>query len=292
MRTSATKKGVVACLAFGLGNQLLQFAAGYTISRRLNLPLDLDATWFDRDPGQTAARNLLLLRIVGENDYRSLVQPSRLQHFKDRSRRLTTLSVKRPFKYGLPIWNEGMGYSEQFEQIDKAVCITGVPNLHSYDGRRSEILSMFARGISRASDISPPDEAYAFVHIRLGDFASNPIVAQKMVQLSVDYYTAAMQRFEERHGQTRWIICSDDPEAAIDRLPRNFLIERSESRSEFDDLHIISQSTGGVIANSTFSLWGGLLAQNNNGHVIAPKVWRADGHKGPVLPENFDCLEY
>ncbi|MEY8096897.1 alpha-1,2-fucosyltransferase [Falsihalocynthiibacter sp. S25ZX9] len=186
---------------------------------------------------------------------------------------------------GLPIWSNGMEYSEPFDQIDRPVCITGVPDLSDHDGKRPEFLSKLSDGISRASDITPPDDAYAFVHIRLGDFTSDPKVARKMVQLSIDYYTAAMQKFEEHHGQTRWVLCSDDPQAAIDRLPRNFAIEQSDSHSEFDDLHIMSQSAGGVVANSTFSLWGGLLAQNNNGTVIAPKIWRSDGPGSPKLPE-------
>jgi hypothetical protein len=284
------KNRVVVCLAFGLGNQLLQFSTGYTLSRRLNLPLDLDISWFDRDPDQTAARELLLLQVIGDDGYRNLLQYSRFRGIRDRFIRLASMSWKQPIRHGLPMWLNRTEYSEPFNRIDRPVCITGVPDLNFDKSTRGEILSILSDGISRASDCSPPDEDYAFVHVRLGDYVSNPRVAKKMVGLSKDYYMAGMRRFEERHGPTRWIVCSDDPEAAIDRLPRNFAIECSDSCSEFDDLYIMSQSRGGVIANSTFSLWGGLLAGNNNGTVVAPKVWRNDGPEKTSLPEGWVIL--
>ena len=108
-----------------------------------------------------------------------------------------------------------------------------------------------------------------------------------MVDLKVDYYETAMRLYEARNGKTRWILLSDEPENALSRMPSNFSVELGGGSSEFDDLFLMAKSRGGVIANSTFSLWGGLLAAHKGGDVVAPSVWRQDGRPSPVLPSTW-----
>lgn len=281
-------RAVVSCISYGLGNQLLQFAAGYGLSKRLRHPFDLDISWFDRSAGPTSTRSLLLTDIISNSSYRYLLDYSSWDLISDRTRRLLTLSIKRPYRHGVPIWNHSARSFQSFAELSTPVCIVGVPGYKdalSID--RIEILKIISAGLGRATGVEMPTKKYAFVHVRLGDFVSNPNVKAKMVQLSRNYYQEAMQRYEAKHGKTKWILLSDEPQNALDKLPRGFSVELGCGTSEIDDLYLMSRSCGGVIANSTFSLWGGLLAESNGCSVIAPAIWREDGRAPPELPKNW-----
>lgn len=280
-------KAVVSCISYGLGNQLLQFAAGYGLAHHLGRPLDLDVSWFDKDPGTTEPRSLLLTEILPRETYRRKLHYTRLQHLKDFTVRALTLSLKRPYRYGAPLWNPARDTVESFESIQRPVTITGVPSyLHALYYERNQILSMITKGLSEKSR-SLQNSEYAFVHVRLGDFVARPHVRAKMEQLSQEYYGAAMRRYEQERGETQWILLSDEPDKALDRMPQGFSISAHEGGSEIEDLNIMARSQGGVIANSTFSLWGGILADHNGGTVVAPSVWRRDGRPAPKLPDTW-----
>ena len=281
-------KAVVACISYGLGNQLMQFAAGYSLARRLECSLDLDIAWFDQDPGTTAARSLLVTRIVPENSFRRLLHYSRWNLFRDRIRRGFALSIRHPYRHGVPMWNPRVHQWTSVADLSTPVCIVGVPGCKDalYD-RRKEIFEIVSDGLGKAASVATPTEEYAFVHVRLGDFVSSPHVKAKMVQLSRDYYKEAMRRYEAKNGKARWILLSDEPDKALEKIPREFSVELGHGQSEIDDLFLMSRSSGGVTANSTFSLWGGLLAEHNGGTVIAPTTWREDQRTAPTLPDTW-----
>lgn len=282
---------VIACISFGLGNQLLQFAAGYALARRLHCPLDLDVSWFGAAPSNTAPRKFLLTDILPAQSYRRLLKRRRRRDLF-RNRALWLMSgANIAYRHGAPIWSGGGRSVAPIETLTAPVCISGVPTYHeAMHYAQDEILGLIADGLARRTQVTPPESTYAFVHVRLGDFVSSPTVAAKMVQLSQAYYAKAMRLYEERHGRTRWILLSDDPPNAVRRLPDDFAIEEWIGKSEMDDLFLMSRSQGGVLANSTFSVWGGLLAGGNEGDIIAPRVWRCDGRAPPKLPEHWIAI--
>lgn len=175
-----------------------------------------------------------------------------------------------------------------FDDLSTPVCILGVPGYRdALHDRRKEILEIVSDGLGKAASVTTPTEEYAFVHVRLGDFVSSPHVKAKMVQLSRYYYEEAMRCYESRNGKTRWILLSDEPEKAFKKMPEGFSIEFGYGQSEIDDLFLMSRSSGGVTANSTFSLWGGLLAEHNGGRVVAPTMWRQDKRGAATLPDTW-----
>lgn len=269
---------VVACLAYGLGNQLFQYATAFALSRRLQLPLDLDVSWYQREASGTVARNLLALQMIGDQGYRAIITPSRGQRLIDYVRRYAPSASEIPYKHGYPMWNNRWPECADFARIKEPVCITGVPERYSYfDAYRAPLLAQLRTGLLAASKVEAPNKEYAFVHIRLGDYIKKPNVAKKMVQLNRSFYAAAMAAYENERGKMPWVLCSDEPKAARTLIPDGFEFVETLAISEFDDLHLMANTGGGVIANSTFSFWGGLLAQDNGGTIISPKTWRKDG---------------
>lgn len=281
-------KAVVANISFGLGNQLLQFATGYALSKRLGCPLDLDVSWFSRDPVNTAQRDLLITRLIPTNCYRQMLNFSKPDLFRDRACRIANRSWSRSYRHSVPVWSDQLEFCEPFTEIRRPVCIIGVPgDLQNFSNVRTALREILIEGLSSAADISPPVGDYAFVHVRLGDYVTDAQVAAQMRSLDLSYFSSGIDAYEAKHGRTKWMLCSDNPRAALNLIPKGINIEVSKGRSEFDDMLLMARSNGGVISNSTFSLWGGLLSEANAGSIVAPRVWRKDALSLPPLPSDW-----
>lgn len=110
---------------------------------------------------------------------------------------------------------------------------------------------------------------YEVIHVRGGDYKSrkNRIV---MGELSNRYYTGVLSK-----KSTILRLCiSDDLEFARWKL-RNIAVDHFFGPNELDPLQgikIMQEARKLIVANSTFSWWGGIAAWNNlNSEVIFPK---------------------
>lgn len=282
-------KAVVAHISYGLGNQLLQFAAGYALSKRLGVPLDLDVSWYHKENKNTAPRELQVTQMIPNSFYRRKFVYSKIDLFQDRVKRILTGSISRYYRTGVPIWLENEPSSEPFNSLSRPVCIAGVPTNFQYFAEELDVLrEEFIKHLSTLSDIRPAEDDYAFIHVRLGDKVNSPIASVKFVSLGLPYYTSAIKAYEAKHGPTNWVLCSDDPREALPRLPKGINIEvNNKPRTEFDDFLLMANSKGGVIANSTFSLWGGLLSDVNGGSIIAPNDWWLIDRPPLNMPSNW-----
>ncbi|MDT0681292.1 alpha-1,2-fucosyltransferase [Roseicyclus sp. F158] len=274
---------IVAQISFGLGNQLLQFGAAYAIARRLGVPLDLDLSWFGATHGdKTTARAEELTALVPDHLYRNLCRQGRWTTVTDGLRKGLT---GRETRFGLPVWDAYWSRTEDAATLAAPLYIKDI----SFDTRLMapalpDILPAVRARL--AARYRAPEGRYAFLHVRRGDYLSKKF-ARKFRLLGPDWYGAAMSAYEEANGKARWILCSDDPPAALETMPEGFSIETSPATSTLEDLALMAGASGGVTANSTFSLWGGLLS---GGAVVAPGEWRVDGRASPVLPEHWTLL--
>lgn len=282
--------GVVSRISFGLGNQMYQFAAGYTIARRLGCAFDLDVSWYQKPPQNTAPRQLLLTEFVFPPHFRKLRDYKPVDHLIDRLFRSTDLFRFKPHRYRVPIWVAGGGDSS-FDSINSPVFVEGVPVKPALESHLlNEVIEIYRTGLKSALEINPPFESFAFVHVRLGDYVSNESVQSKVVNLNKEHYRKAMSRYEALNGPTNWILISDDVESASSIIPGEYAVQSIGCSSELEDLQLMMMSEGGVIANSAFSLWGGLISKGGNSNVIAPKYWRKDQTRTPSMPIQWTLL--
>lgn len=128
-------------------------------------------------------------------------------------------------------------------------------------------------------NIDPKDKVA--IHIRRADYLglsdTHPVQPKS-------YYLSAMEEFPD----SEFLIFSDD----IDWCRRSDMFFGEEKKGYFfsngdtnQDLYLMSQCRGHIIANSSFSWWGAWLA--NSGKVIAPKQWF--GPKGPKNWQDVYC---
>lgn len=276
---------VVSCLAWGLGNQLFQFTAGYALARKLDVPLDLDISWYQRSRNNW--RDLLVTEIFPRSWYRHLTGYTKKDYYIDRLLRYANFSKPFQYRHRMIKWHRNLDDSWPFERILKPVCLSGIPqNFRYLHGFEQEIREQIISFLRQKAPNTSLGENYAFVHVRLGDFVSNPKVSAEWHNLTQDYFQSAMSRYEDISGPTNWIVCSDEPERALAYVPKNYQVELSPGKSELEDLYLMANSAGGVISNSTFSAWGAFLAQQHNETIIAPQKWWRD-KPAPPLPSSW-----
>ena len=126
-----------------------------------------------------------------------------------------------------------------------------------------EKLNLPTESLSR----NPRLKESVFIHIRGGDYVNHPIHDIKLD----NYYERAIKLFPE---ETVFSIFTNDIEYAqsksfLKNVPHVFVNE-----SEVDSLYLMSQCSGGICANSTFSWWGAYL--NRARKLILPSRWYND----------------
>ncbi len=188
-------------------------------------------------------------------------------------------------------------FNENFFQIKKAAYLDGYWQSYHYPksceiyirddfkfrnppiGQNLEILDR----INSSNSVS--------IHVRRGDYITNPTFNSVHGFVGIGYYTKAIQQIVERIEFPNYFIFSDDIEWVKSNLRINknvFYISHNLGRDSFEDMRLMSMCKHNVIANSSFSWWAAWLNTNPNKVVIAPANWFADRLAVPSY-ENFIC---
>lgn len=113
------------------------------------------------------------------------------------------------------------------------------------------------------------------VHIRRGDYVSNPKTASKHGALPLSYYEAAVTELKKTVSNPVFYIFSDDIEWCKQNLsflkPAVYVSDPELSFAE--EITLMSLCRHHIVANSSFSWWGAWLDPRTDKTVIAPKEW-------------------
>jgi len=126
------------------------------------------------------------------------------------------------------------------------------------------------------------------VHIRLGDYRSNP----NLGHLSKDYYLSNLQQeWNSKLYKKIWIF-SDEINFAKKLIPP-YLIPHciwvdEEITNPATTFQVMRLGQGYILSNSTFGWWAASLSNNINSRVIVPKPWFKN-QKNPdkLIPEKW-----
>jgi len=114
------------------------------------------------------------------------------------------------------------------------------------------------------------------LHIRRGDYVTNPTANAVHGVLHLNYYRDAIELLVKSLGERfRIVVFSDDIEWAQQTLTCNqplYFISGS-TLTPHEDLHLMATCDHHIIANSSFSWWGAWLNPSPTKVVIAPKNW-------------------
>lgn len=132
------------------------------------------------------------------------------------------------------------------------------------------------------------------VHVRRGDYVTNPVATAHHGVLGQGYYNKALERVrEEEPAQVTWF--SDDLDWVRTNLarPGDQLCSPEWAAKAGGEIAVMAACRTRVIANSSFSWWGGWLGLQPDlgGRVIAPAAWfTSSTSHSTLIPENWVTL--
>ena len=130
------------------------------------------------------------------------------------------------------------------------------------------------------------------IHIRRGDYISNPITNSFHGVCDLNYYYNAMEFIAQKLPSAHFIIFSDEPEWVKNNLKPTFeytFININSNGVAAEDMRLMGYCKHHIIANSSFSWWGAWLNSCESKIVIAPKKWfkKPEIDTSTIIPLNW-----
>ena len=269
---------IISEIKMGLGNQLFQYAAGFSLSRYQNVPFVLDVSSYEID-----YRREFCLKYFEINDIKTEIETDSDEdvyfdyyvepHFSfDNS-----FFTKKDFTYLSGYWQSG----RYFEMFEKDIC-----ERFLVKRQYIEHLNLDKLGFNNCQSVS--------LHIRRTDY----IIFTFMEVLSLTYYYKAIESLKHRYNNLRFYIFSDD----MDWVKQNFdtkgldciFVSRICTKNHLEDFYLMQQCKHHIIANSTFSWWTAWLSRYSDKQVIAPAKWfsnQACGKLNDLIPQGWLVID-
>ena len=281
----------------GLGNQMFQFAMGYAMVLRNNMPLWLDIRSLKESAEEGNIKRAYELgcfslpaAVVEANKMEAILEAGK-------GKLARYLGIGRINR----LEESGFRYNPAYSRTPTPVYINGYFQSEQYfrDYTR-EIRSVFLKqAVIAENDFWNQEIKSAAVpvamHVRRGDYTANPETLKFHGICNATYYEKAVNKILEKHADARFFVFSDDIGAAaaeLGHLSENMrFVEHKTPRIAAYDMLLMSRCRHNIIANSTYSWWGAWLNENPDKMVIAPQRWFADeamqAQTGDLIPETW-----
>lgn len=289
---------IIVRLMGGLGNQMFQYAAGKRLALTQGVELKLDVRYF-RKPGYrrylldhfhitegfTSDKELRRFKCNGK-PWWSLLSNSRRRQAKD----LSPLFIKeKQYQYddrilhlGKDAYLDGYWQSESyFKDIEREI-------------RETFIFRNTSEGAARVAGLIRSSNSVS-LHIRRGDYIKGEGATQVFEILSLEYYRDAVNHIRSEVDSPHLFVFSDGLPWVQENMSfdcQTTIVDMSTGESPFDDMYLMSLCRHNIIANSTFSWWGGWLNENDDKIVIAPSAWFKSGEIDIeyLIPEGWKMI--
>ena len=133
--------------------------------------------------------------------------------------------------------------------------------------------------VAQMSDCLLKGEIPVSLHIRRGDFVSNPHSAAYNGLLGIPYYEKAVSLLMSKYlPKIAVFVFSDDIVWAKEnlRLTCPIYFVSNPNIPDYEEIILMSKCSHHILANSTFSWWGAWLNPNHDKIVIVPRQWIAN----------------
>ena len=278
-------------LTGGLGNQMFQFATGYTIAKKHNVDLSLDLRWFKRRQLHNGfelqrvfdiyskvsfLNNPLSFKSINFNEILNKIDKTfyifNEPHFHYTSNILNI--PRRCFLKGY--WQSELYFKDCTEDLKK------IFNLNRQLDKKN---SLIASEIIHNNSIS--------IHIRRGDFLLKKNF-DHYVDLS-EYYLKAIKESSKIFNNPKYFIFTDDPLWVSKNFITNYsyaFVDLNHGVNSFLDMYLMSLCKSNIIANSSFSWWGAWLNNKKDKVVYAPKNWFKDNTicTDNLIPKSWNII--
>lgn len=277
---------IITKIQGGLGNQIFQYAIGRHLAYINNTELKIDNSSYKQDKLRRYGLDKLNITgtIATEDDLKKIGIPEmsstdfvlrikrnifkRIESTKNLNERRY---IKQPsFKFHPEIlrlknniYLEGSWQSEKYFKDIENIISEELTLKNKMLNDSNNFLAL----IRKNNSVS--------IHIRRGDYASNPEFTNYYGLCSIDYYKEAIKKISGKIENPHFFLFSDDPAWVEENLkfdfPKTFISGNNLPESE--ELILMSKCLHNITANSSFSWWGSWLNNNPDKIVISPKKW-------------------
>ncbi len=276
---------IIVRLMGGLGNQMFQYAAGRRLAHIHNVHLKLDLSWFNNIENVNTARRyeLHVFNIIADTaspEEVALLKRDKMSVFPEGIKKfinainlfkVSTWIREKHYHFDPAIlkltdnvYLEGYWQSEKYFKDIEAIIRKEFTIKEPLSGKNKEMAELI-----RSS-------AAVSIHIRRGDYVTNPSTNQFHGVCGLDYYSNCIEKIAGMIKKPHFFVFSDEPEWAQNNLKLHYptkIIAHNAAGMAYEDLRLMSQCRHHIIANSSFSWWGAWLNPDPDKKVFAPKRW-------------------
>ncbi|MDO9406427.1 MAG: alpha-1,2-fucosyltransferase [Polaromonas sp.] len=274
---------IITQLIGGLGNQMFQYAAGRALALRHGTSLKVDTRGFE---GYQLHQGFELQRVfAGAFDVASEADVRRVLGWR-RSPTLRRLLGRLPTSWGSSRFaaEPHFEYWKGFEDLPADCFLSGYWQSEKYFAAIADPLRAdFAfrpplEGLNHELSVRIKGVNAISMHVRRGDYASNPQTTATHGLSPPSYYAKAISFMMDRVTNPHLFVFSDDMawvKANLELAAPHTFVSHNRGLESYNDMRLMSHCKHHIIANSSFSWWGAWLNPDAQKVVVAPKVWFA-----------------
>ena len=244
----------------GIGNQMFQYAKGLSVMRQMPQFTDL-----------------VLDTSSYENQERGIVKDGLTGRTFDLE--VFNITYKTQMKAN-PRGQTLFGYFQNVSEFENV--IDEVREQFTFEIEFSKSTELLAEEINSI-------ENSVSIHVRRGDYISNPIANQWHGVMDENYFAHAMEIMEDKHSNIHYYVFSEDIEWCENNISSKFPITFvGEEYNEYKDtghLYLTQQCNCHIMSNSSYSWWGAFLG--NSKTTIGPKNWLTNGTGSEIMLDEW-----
>lgn len=286
----------------GLGNQMFQYAVGRALACRHKTELAIDISFYAGEQLDFTPRCFQLDRLKTTCQFLPTTDlPERVETGLSLIGRIGSV-IKRVIpgqKSLLRYCERSSNYDPEFNNLKDNSYLDGYWQSEKYfrsisDMIRTEFVPVHVitgRNLETAQIIQACNAVS--VHVRRGDYVTDPRVANVLSVFDQDYYHHCVQNIVEKVESPHFFIFSDDTDWARHNLcfpgPVT-IVDHNSTELPVEDLRLMSLCKHNIIANSSLGWWGAWLNHNPEKVVIAPKKWftGSDRLSADIIPAEWN----
>ena len=287
------KHAVYVRLLGGLGNQLFQYAMGRALADAREAELVLDPRFILR---KGCISGLAIDEFAIRARY---LTDAEAAHFKEPVWKLSR-ALRRQINPWLGYYHE-TEHSFDTEALAQSndVMLSGFWQSeryfasHGHQLRTDLVLKHPLPSAAVKLAVQMASSPSVAMHVRRGDYLTDPKALVKHGVTSAHYYQTALQLMIEKLGGVDLYVFSDDPDWVRTNIQHSNIIFVSDfGFSAEQDLWLISACQHQIIANSSFSWWGAYLNDYANKIIVAPQPWFDAKHMAQqdIIPAGWNTL--
>ena len=263
----------------GLGNQMFQYATGYAAAKLAGQELFLDLSSYESQAAKDTHRQFELSQFDISYTKPTNYKESDISKLMRRIR--NKIFPRNPYAYHPNDLKsrilDGFFQNERYFLSIREFILKEF-SLREPGKKLTETLE-FIRSTPSVS-----------MHIRRGDYVSNPHANAYHGVLTLEYFNKAYTHVVSRIGSDFTLfIFTDDVEWTRRNIkfhPRTFILS-NQGFDAAEEITLMSACSHNIISNSSFSWWGAWLNTNPDKIVVGPEHWTATRDLTNIMPPTW-----